>query len=251
MKILALLLACTLGLHAAEPATSDPHPVTLFMAGDSTMADKPLVPANAERGWGQLLPVYFTQDVHIENYAANGRSSKSFRTEGKWKIILDRMKPGDYVIIQFGHNDEKTDEARHTDPGGSFNENLKRFVAEVRERKGQPILATPVARRVFKDDQLTDTHGDYPAAVRKVAEEEKVPLLEMNTKSMELLSKLGPELSLKLFNHLADNEFAAKPKAQSDNTHFNAFGASRMCDLAIEEITAKVPDLAKFIRVVR
>jgi lysophospholipase L1-like esterase len=247
MRFLVPLLALAVTAQAAEPLT----PLNVFMAGDSTMADKPLVPANAERGWGQLLPICFVPEVRVENYAANGRSSKSFRAEGKWKIILDRLKPGDYVIIQFGHNDEKSDEARHTEPLGSFAKNLRRFIAEVRERNGLPILATPVARRVFKDGKLEDTHGDYPAATRKVAEEEKVPLLEMNTKSMDLLTKLGPDLSLKLFNHLADGEFDTKPKAQSDNTHFNAFGASRMCDLALEEIKAKVPDLAKYIRVVR
>ena len=246
-SVCALLLTVTLAAAAAEPA----EPLTVFMAGDSTMADKPLVPANAERGWGQMLPLYLKPEVRVENYAANGRSSRSFRAEGKWKIILDRMKPGDYVIIQFGHNDEKSDEARHTDPFTTFSENLTRFVTEVREHQGLPILATPVARRIFRDGKLDDTHGDYPAAARKVAEDQKVPLLEMNTKSMDLLTQLGPDLSAKLFNHLADNEFPAKPKAQTDNTHFNAFGACRMCDLAIEEITAKVPELAKMIRVVR
>lgn len=244
-------VACLIFLLLASALLAEDRAPTVFMAGDSTMADKPLVPANAERGWGQMLPVYLAPEVRVANYAANGRSSKSFRSEGKWQAILDRLQPGDYVIIQFGHNDEKTDEARHSDPATTFRENLERFVREVRERQGLPILATPVARRTFKDGTLVETHGDYPAATRKVAEEQKVPLLDMHAKSMELLARLGPALSEKLFNHLAENEFPAKPKAQADNTHFNAYGASRMCDLALEEITAKVPTLAKFIRTVR
>jgi lysophospholipase L1-like esterase len=136
---------------------------TIFMIGDSTMADKPLIPENPERGWGQLLDSYFLPHVVIENHAANGRSSKSFRDEGRWKSVLDRMHHGDWVIIQFGHNDEKSDETRHTDPFTTYTKNLKRYVNEAREKGGLPILATPVARRNFDDSgYLQQTHGDYP-----------------------------------------------------------------------------------------
>ena len=111
------------------------------MIGDSTLADKPVIPANPERGWGQMLAMYFGENVRISNHARNGRSSKSFLDEGRWKTVLEQMKPGDYVVIQFGHNDQKkTDPRRFTTPFGDFKQNLKRYVDDAR----LPILATPI-----------------------------------------------------------------------------------------------------------
>ena len=98
--------------------------LTIFIIGDSTMADKPVIPENPERGWGQLLPLYFNPNVTVDNHAANGRSSKSFRDEGRWNVVLQRIRPGDWVMFQFGHNDEKRDEARHTEPLGTYKEKL-------------------------------------------------------------------------------------------------------------------------------
>ncbi|MBI1176211.1 rhamnogalacturonan acetylesterase [bacterium] len=238
--LIAVLMSC--GAVAAEP-------VTLFMIGDSTMANKPVIPENPERGWGQLLQMYFQSDVTVENHAVNGRSSKSFRDEGRWQPILDRMKPGDWVIIQFGHNDEKPDAARHTDPFGSYTENLRQYVADTRAHGAHPILATPTVRRNFdKDGVLQPTHGDYPEAVRKLAKELNVPLLEMTGRSRELLVRLGKERSEKLFLWASPGEYARFPKGNSDNTHFNALGATRMCDLAVAEIQAKIPDLAMHLK---
>jgi lysophospholipase L1-like esterase len=242
MKTLALLFT----LAAFDGLAQAPRPVTLFMVGDSTMADKPLVPALPERGWGQLLPIYFNDSVRIDNHARNGRSSKSFIAEGRWSQVLAKLQPGDYVIIQFGHNDEKTNNgARVTEPFGSFKENLERYVRETREKQATPILATPIARRRFdKDGKFFDTHGDYPAAVRKVAAEQKAPLLELHAKTCELLEKLGPDRSRELFNYIAAGEYAAHPKPLTDDAHLNALGATRVCDLAVEEIARSVPALA-------
>jgi lysophospholipase L1-like esterase len=230
-----------------NPSATNAAP-TLFMIGDSTMANKPLVPAQPERGWGQMLPGYFKDAVRIENHALNGRSSKSFRDEGHWEIVRQRIRPGDYVIIQFGHNDEKEkDPKRYTIPFGSFKQNLERYVREVREKKGNPILATPIVRRAFTSDgQLQDTHGDYVVAVRQVASEQKVPLLDLEKRSAELLKKLGPELSKKMYMWCEPGEFATIPNGRKDNTHFNAYGASRICDLAVEEMKTAAPDLAKW-----
>ena len=254
MAILLLAAVAFCGC-ATKPATaSRPAPAkpgfTIFLVGDSTMADKPLIPANPERGWGQMLPMYFKDGVRIENHAVNGRSSKSFLDEGRWEPVLNQLKPGDYVIIEFGHNDEKKkDPKRYTEPFGGFKQNLELFIRESREHEATPVLATPVARRKFDDNgRLVDTHGDYVKAVRQVAQEQRALLLEMNTRSAELLASMGPELSKKLFDWIGPGEFERYPKGLSDDTHFNACGASRMCDLAVGEIESNVPKLAVWLK---
>ncbi|HEY9508542.1 MAG TPA: rhamnogalacturonan acetylesterase [Verrucomicrobiae bacterium] len=244
-------LLCSCKSTVAEKQTGlerNPAPV-VFMIGDSTMANKPLSPAQPERGWGQLLPLYFKPEVRVENLAVNGRSSKSFRDEGRWKTVQENLKPGDYVIIQFGHNDEKADPKRHTDAFGSFKENLERYVRETRQLGGHPLLATPVVRRAFTNGtELIDTHGDYVIAARQAAAEQHVPLLDLQKDTAALISKLGPERSKKLYMWIEPGEFDSVPKGKQDNTHFNAFGATRVCDLAVEEIKTAAPELAKWLR---
>src|SRR5215831_16587371 len=171
MKILISIFATAafVGLLSAAQAPSAPR---IHLAGDSTMADKPTDPPNPEHGWGQLLPKFFKDPGMIVNHAANGRSTRSFITEGRWQKLLDALQPGDWVIIQFAHNDEKI----FPDARGEFQENLRRFVADVRAKKANPILATPCARRSFDDSgKLVETHGDYPDAVRAVAQETRTP----------------------------------------------------------------------------
>ena len=213
------------------------------------MADKRLNPPQPERGWGQMLPIYFKPEVRIVNLAVNGRSSKSFRDEGRWNPVLKELKPGDYVIIQFGHNDEKPDAARHTEPFGSFNENLARYVHETRDLGGTPILATPIVRRAFTNQtELIDTHGDYVVAVRHVAREQRTPLLELNSATEKLVLQLGPDASRKLFMWVEPGEYESLAKGKKDDTHLNPSGATRVCDLAVEEIRREVPALAKWLR---
>ncbi len=249
-RILSIFFVVGPSLHAAASTPTAEALPMIFMIGDSTMANKPLSPAQPERGWGQLLPLYFQAGVRIENLAVNGRSSKNFRDEGRWQPVMDQLRPGDFVIIQFGHNDEKkADPKRFTEPFGSFKENLARYIRETRERQGIPILATPIVRRAFTNEtELRDTHGDYVVAVRQVAREQKVPLLELEGRSRELMQRLGPELSKKLYMWIEPEEFASVPKGKQDDTHFNAYGASRICDLAAEEIKAAVPNLAKWLK---
>jgi len=213
------------------------------------MSIKPLFPAQPERGWGQLLPLYFQAEARIKNFARNGRSSKSFREEGRWQMILDQIQPGDFVIIQFAHNDEKkADPARFTEPFGSFKENLERFVREARAKKAKPILATPIARRSFNaNGELNSTHGEYAVAIRRVGSEQRVPLLELEQQSEALLKKLGAEPSKKLFMWCEPGEYPLIPGGKKDDTHLNAFGASRICDLAVEEIRANVPELVPWL----
>ena len=151
--------------------------IKIFLIGDSTMANKPLAD-NPERGWGQLLPLYFNDNVEIENYAVNGRSTKSFIDEGRWEKVYNKLRPGDYVFIQFGHNDEKiNDPKRYAAPHGAYKNILIKFVKDAMEKGAVPVLITPVNRRKFDPaGNLVDTHGDYPGVVREAAEEEKVAL---------------------------------------------------------------------------
>lgn len=241
-------LVAILSLYALAVIASDS--VTLHMIGDSTMANKPVIPANPERGWGQMFQMYFKDDLHVENYAMNGRSTKSFIAEKRWEKVAAALKPGDFVIMQFGHNDEKMNDAgRGTSPYGDYTENLRRFVHETREHKATPVLTTPTARRKFDNDgKLVNTHGVYPDAVRKLAELEKVPLLELTVATEQLLQRKGPEDSKKLFDWIPAGEFAPDSQELKDDTHFNAYGGSRICDLAVEEIEANVPALATHLK---
>lgn len=245
---LAVRLFVSVVVLATHTAWAETNRFALYMIGDSTMANKPVVPPNAERGWGQLMPLYFKESVRVENHAVNGRSAKSFVAEGRWRTVLDRLTPGDFVIIQFGHNDQK-DKSPSGGAFGSYKKFLERYVKESRERGATPILATSVVRRRFdKEGKFFDTLGDYPKVARQVAEEMKVPLLEMHTRTAELLQQLGPEKSAKIFNHLAPGEYEAHPDGLKDDTHFNAVGATRVCDLVVEEISKKVPALAAHLK---
>jgi len=241
-------------ISLAIPSVNAESPMprrTLFLAGDSTMATQPLIPPTPARGWGQMLQPYFSENIRVENHAASGHSTKSFRDSSRWQRILDRMQPGDFVLIQFGHNDSKPDTERHTEPFGTYRENLARFVREVRECQATPLLATSVVRNVFNaDGTLRDTHGDYVVATKQVGNELQVTLLDLNQKTGQLLTKLGTEKSKRLFNNVEPGEYEKYPAGFKDGTHYNTLGASRTCDLAIEEILAKVPALAGEVNLV-
>ncbi|MEO8000208.1 MAG: rhamnogalacturonan acetylesterase, partial [Gemmatimonadaceae bacterium] len=189
----AALLAIT--LVAFTPATRTP--VSLYLVGDSTMADKPDPAHNPERGWGQALPVFFDSGVVVKNHAVNGRSTKSFITEGRWDAVQRMLKPGDFVFIEFGHNDEKIeDTTRYAAPDGAYRTNLVRFIRDTRAAGATPVLFTPIARRQFNDKgELTETHGLYPAAVRAVASQQNVQLIDLGQLTSELLTSYGNEKS--------------------------------------------------------
>ncbi len=210
---------------------------TLHLAGDSTMADKPDLDY-PERGWGQLLRERVGPSLQLVNHAVNGRSTKSFRDLGHWDALLAQLKPGDWVIIQFGHNDGKqSDPTRYTDPTTDYPTNLRRFIADVRAHHAEPILATPVVRRSWTAaGTLQDTHGAYLDAVRKVAQEEKVPLLDMERLTRQWLVGLGPEQSKKFFMQFAPGEHPRLPQGINDNTHFVEAGARQVASLAVDEI---------------
>ena len=243
--------------------------ITIFMIGDSTMANKSLEGNNQERGWGHVLGGFFSEDIVVDNHAVNGRSSKSFIDEGRWEVVLNKMKPGDYVFIQFGHNDEKPKPDRHTDPGTTFDANLKRFVEEARAKGGIPVLFNSIVRRNFRvnenavtDDDfrkdkleeakegevLIDTHGEYLNSPRNVAKELNVPFVDMNKLTHDLVQGMGAEASKKLFMWMPEGVYAACPKGRQDNTHLNVYGARTIAKITVEAIAKEVPALAPYVR---
>ncbi|MBX3298723.1 MAG: rhamnogalacturonan acetylesterase [Acidobacteria bacterium] len=228
----ALLIASTFVAAGQRPV------VTIFLAGDSTCAEK-LPEKRPETGWGEMLGKYFKDgSVRIENRAMNGRSTKTFIAEGRWQKILDDMRPGDWVFVQFGHNDESKEKGERYTPPDAFRGNLARFVTDVRERKGNIVLLTPVMRRKFdKDGKFVDQHPkEYPEAFRSVAAEYKVPLIDMHRKSEALLVRLGPEASRQLFLQLKPGENPNYPNGIEDNTHFDPAGAEQMASLVADGI---------------
>ncbi|MFC3197871.1 rhamnogalacturonan acetylesterase [Parapedobacter deserti] len=224
---------------------SEPR-VTVFLIGDSTVANKPYEKSNPEKGWGQVLPLYFNERVRVENHALNGRSTKSYREEGHWDKVRQRIKAGDYVIIEFGHNDQKVNSPeRYADPEVEFPRQLKQYIGETRERGGIPVLATPIVRRKFDSrGYLEETHGDYPDAVRRVSHETGVTLLDMHARTRELLLAWGPERSKILFLHLMRGQYDALPDGAADDTHLSGTGAFKVCDLAVAEMKQQLPELA-------
>lgn len=225
------------------------HKVVVYMIGDSTMADKPLA-GNPERGWGQLFPGFFTEDVQIRNYAVNGRSTKNFLKEGRWDSVMKYLKKGDYVFIQFGHNDEKSEDTnRYAAPNALYRINLTRFVNDARSKGANPILVTPVMRRKFSaDGKFTDTHGEYPDAVRAVAAELNVPLIDLHRSSEKLIVSEGVEGSKKLFLWIDPKHFSAAPDGKKDDTHFSSYGAASMASLVCAEIKEKNMPLAQYLK---
>ncbi|MFR9164873.1 MAG: rhamnogalacturonan acetylesterase [Dysgonomonas sp.] len=224
------------------------RPVHVFMAGDSTMALKPLyknvldtvtgdtvAEAFPERGWGQVLPDFFNENIVVEDYAQNGRSSRTFIEQGWWQKIIDGVQKGDYVVIQFGHNDSAADRPdRYTTPE-DYKKNFAFFIDQVREKGGNPIICTSVVRRRFdRNGNFQDSHREYVSLAKQVAEEKNVPLIDMYEKSKALLISLGEEGSVPLFLHVAKGENRNFPEGKTDNTHFREEGAKAMAALFVE-----------------
>ena len=214
---------------------------TIHLTGDSTMADKDIKGGtNPERGWGMMFPNFLDEGVDVINYAKNGRSTKSFIDEGLWDKVLGNLKEGDYVFIQFGHNDSKqSDSVRYAAPWGAYKANLEKFVLQTREKGGKPVLLTPVARRWFKEGGLDrNCHGDYPIVMKKVAEELNVPLLDMTSVTLDWLEGLGDEGS---------RPYYMISTGKSDNTHTVARGARKLAEMTCAEIKKSLPEIAEHL----
>ncbi|WP_306322502.1 MULTISPECIES: rhamnogalacturonan acetylesterase [unclassified Streptomyces] len=226
------LAAATLTSPAsAATTTRDDRRRTLFIAGDSTAAQKYL-DAKPESGWGTALPFFLADRVRVANHAVNGRSSKSFADEGRLDTLLAAIRPGDLLLVQFAHNDEKSaDPTRYTEPWSTYQEYLKLYVDGARAKGARPVLATSVERRKFDaSGNSLPTHGDYPASMRALAEEEGVALLDLQALSLALWQKLGVEGTKTYFNWTA---------TEQDNTHFNPPGAIAVARLVATELLAR------------
>ena len=224
--------------------------IVLRLMGDSTMADKDLSRQNPERGWGQRLPSHLDSCVTVVNYAQNGRSTKSFIDRGLWDKVKSDLKPGEYLFIQFGHNDSKeSDSTRYAPAFGLYQENLRKFIGYALSEGAKPVLFTPVSRRWFDSEgQLKrNCHGDYPAAAMQVAEEFGIPLIDANTITQEWLISLGDEASRKYYMWIPEGTNPRHPDGLEDNTHTNAAGARKLVELLLPAIVDVIPELAEHV----
>ena len=213
---------------------------TIHLMGDSTMAEKDLTGGNPERGWGMMFPNFVDDTFQVVNYAQNGRSTKSFIDRGLWDKVYNALQPGDYVFIQFGHNDAKADDPERYAPAfGAYQDNLRTFIRGARAKGATPVLLTPVARRWFKEGKLDrNCHTDYPAAMKQVAREEGVTLLDMTTKTLDWLEGLGDEPSKAYF---------MISTGKDDNTHTIARGARKVTELVCEALQEQVPAICEHL----
>lgn len=221
--------------------------ITIYLIGDSTMANKK-TSRYPETGWGMPFQYYFDSSVTVDNRAKNGRSTRTFIEEGRWDSVMQVLKAGDYVLIQFGHNDEVPSKKSYTPPQ-QFKANLLRFVEDTRGKKAIPILITPVARRRFDSSgHVVNTHPVYSNLVKEVARAHHVPLIDLDSMSRALLRQLGPEKSQFLWINLAKGENPHYPHGRVDNTHFNELGARKMAELVLKGIENLQLDLVNRIQ---
>jgi len=209
--------------------------ITVWLIGDSTMSVKE-TKTYPETGWGMPFVYFFDSTVKVDNRAQNGRSTRTFMQENRWQPVVDALQEGDYVFVQFGHNDEVSTKKSYTTEE-EFKKNLVKYITDTRSKKAIPVLLTPVARRLFDSlGNVKGTHDVYAQIVRNVAKENNVPLIDLDKKGQELLQALGVEKSKLLFNQLAPGEHPNYPQGKEDNTHFNELGARMIAQIVLKEI---------------
>lgn len=250
---------------------------TIYIIGDSTAAEKNINHGSTERGWGMVLQGFFDEGIRVENHAVNGRSSRSFYSGGGWKEVAGKLKPGDYVIIQFGHNDEKPKPDRHTDVGTTFDAHLAQYAVETKAKGATPILMSPVVRRNFylkpekqdddellrnttyqgekvNSDTLVDTHGAYRFVAERVAKAYGAVFIDANRITHDIEQSLGVEGSRQLHMWIKPGEADWAPKGRQDNTHYCVYGArviaSALADALGEAVPALKPHVHHFDYVV-
>ncbi|RDZ26049.1 rhamnogalacturonan acetylesterase [Lysobacter silvisoli] len=235
-------------LALASNATAAP-PITLHLAGDSTMAAK-RPEKRPETGWGEYLEAHFRKGaVRVDNRAMNGRSTRSFIAEGRWQALLNTVRAGDYVLIQFGHNDQSQDKPDRYTPPEDYQRNLARFVADVRARGATPMLLTPVARRRFDaQGRVLDNHGEYPDRMRALAARERIALIDLERRTQAILQEAGMDESRRLFLQLAPGQHPNYPQGIEDNTHYSPLGAQRTAQEFAAALRASALPLAAKLR---
>lgn len=243
MKYLLTLLFAA----AVTFSTAAERKTHVFLIGDSTCATKKLDKENPERGWGQMLQPFFDGGVVVENHAVNGRSTKSFRDEGRWDKVLESLHAGDYVFIEFGHNDAKiNDSTRYSSPA-QYAENLRAFISETCSRGAVPVVLNSIVRRAWEDGRLTDTHGEYLVQARRVAGEENVLFFDMEAVTREWVTSLGEEASRDCFMWVAPGTCPLYPDGRQDNTHLNVRGARKVAAMVAGMIADAIPALAEHL----
>lgn len=227
---------------------------TIYTIGDSTMANKKDPDRNPEHGWGQVLQPFFKDNFTVENKAVNGRSTKSFINEKRWDSIYKKLKKGDYVFIEFGHNDQKIeDSTRYTNPHTTYRYNLIRFVNESREKGAIPVLLSSIARRNFNEKGvLVPTHGEYPLETRLVAQQYNVPFIDLEYYTELLEESYGPEKSKQLHLHFKAGENPYYDKDKADDTHLSLKGARAIAQIVVNQINqSKDPSLDKLKKAIK
>ena len=205
---------------------------TVYLAGDSTVTDQRFEPA---AGWGQMLPRFFKPDLSVSNQAESGETLKAFLVERRFDKILSKIKRGDWLLIQFGHNDQKPNWPQtYVEAATTYRDYLRAYVGEARLRGATPVLVTSMHRRKFDEaGKIVNTHGDYPLAMRETSQALNVPLIDLHTMSASFYEALGPDNAWKAFND-----------GGKDATHHNNYGAYQLARCVVEGIRANVPDLA-------
>ena len=210
--------------------------IKIYLIGDSTIAKKDLK-VYPETGWGMPFVYFFDSTVTVDNRAKNGRSTKTFISENLWKPVADSLQEGDYVFIQFGHNDESKEKTDRYTPPEDYKANLIKFITESRNKKAIPVLITPVSRRYFDTlGNIKETHEIYTALVKEVAQKTNTPMIDLDEKSRILYQQLGKENSKLLFNWLEPNEHPNYPQGKQDNTHFSETGARKVAEIVLSSI---------------
>jgi lysophospholipase L1-like esterase len=246
LAVCALIFA--LGGCATQETAPDAGP-TLFLMGDSTMALQP-EHKYPEWGWGQAMPDLLGPGIGLQNHAMNGRSTKSFVDEGRWDAVLEALKPGDFVVIGFGHNDQKIqDPNRYAEAWTDYRAYLERFVDEVRAKGAEPMLVTSIYRRKFDEaNQPVATLGDYPEVTRAVAAERSVALIDLNAFTRQMLAEAGPEVSMDIYLHVAPGDYPNLPEGKQDDTHLQVAGARLVARLFVAEVQNQDLPLARWLK---
>jgi lysophospholipase L1-like esterase len=217
---------------------------TVFLCGNSTVVDQENEPWAS---WGQMITRWFGESVVFANYAESGLSCTTFLAQLRLDKILTQLKAGDYVIVEFGHNDEKEKKAGDG-AWYSYSRNLKIFADRVKSAGGHIIFCTPTARRAFKDGRNQNTHGDYPEAMKTVARREHVPVIDLTAMSTTFYEALGEEGSKKALVHYPANTFPGQDKALADNTHFNPYGAWQIAKMIVTGLKQMDSPLVRHLR---
>lgn len=237
LQFTVLILFCSFVIPVEQKCT-------LWLIGDSTMSIKE-TRHYPETGWGMPFRYFWDSTVVVENRARNGKSTRTFMKDGLWQPVEAGMQEGDYLFIQFGHNDEVKTKGSYTTET-EFVANLKLYIATARSKKAKPILLTPVARRKFDSTgKIIGTHDQYAQLVRQLAKEEGVPLIDLDLKGQELMQQMGVEGSKLLFNHLAPDEHPNYPGGKVDDTHFSELGARKVASIVLSEIRRLDPQLSQ------